>query len=80
MSFILEDVAIGWKGPGYTAVPNILPRGHVFSVAGITYTWEKFIVVLITLPVLLAPASGSSRRRGRARRCARRPRTATPPR
>jgi branched-chain amino acid transport system permease protein len=53
MSFILEDVAIGWKGPNYTAVPNVLPTGHVFSVAGITYTWEKLIVVLITAPVLL---------------------------
>jgi branched-chain amino acid transport system permease protein len=53
MSFILEDVAIGWKGPGYTAVPSVLPRGHVFSVSGITYTWEKLIVVLITMPVLL---------------------------
>jgi branched-chain amino acid transport system permease protein len=53
MSFILEDVAIGWKGPGYTAVPNLLPTGHVFSVSGITYTWEKLIVLLITAPVLL---------------------------
>jgi len=53
MSFILEDVAIGWKGPGYTAVPGVLPRGQVFSIAGVVYTWEKFIVVLITVPVLL---------------------------
>ena len=53
MSFILENIAIGWKGPGYTAVPSVLPRGQVFSVAGITYTWEKLIVVLITVPVLL---------------------------
>jgi branched-chain amino acid transport system permease protein len=53
MSFILENIAIGWKGPGYTAVPNVLPRGQVFSVSGITYTWEKLIVVLITAPVLL---------------------------
>ena len=53
MSFILENIAIGWKGPGYTAVPNVLPRGQVFSVSGVTYTWEKFIVVLITAPVLL---------------------------
>jgi branched-chain amino acid transport system permease protein len=53
MSFILEDVAIGWKGPNYTAVPNLLPTGHVFSVAGITYTWEKLIVIAITAPVLL---------------------------
>ena len=53
MSFILEDVAIGWKGPSYTAVPNVLPRGHVFSTHGIVYTWEKLIVVMITIPVLL---------------------------
>jgi branched-chain amino acid transport system permease protein len=54
MSFILQDVAIAWKGPSYIAVPQVLPTGAVFSVAGVVYTWEKFIVVLITLPVLLA--------------------------
>jgi branched-chain amino acid transport system permease protein len=53
MSFILEDVAIGWKGPGYTALPNVLPKGDVFSFGGVEYTWEKFIVVIITVPVLL---------------------------
>jgi len=53
MSFILEDIAIAWKGPGYTAVPSVLPHGELFSISGVTYTWEKFIVVLITLPVLL---------------------------
>jgi branched-chain amino acid transport system permease protein len=53
VSFILEDVAIGWKGPGYTAVPNVLPHSAVFSVSGFAYTWEKLIVVLITVPVLL---------------------------
>jgi branched-chain amino acid transport system permease protein len=54
MSFILEDVGIAWKGPGYTHVPAVLPRGHVFSVSGIVYTWEKFIVLLVTVPVLVA--------------------------
>jgi branched-chain amino acid transport system permease protein len=54
MSFILENVAIIWKGPGYTAVPDVLPRGSVFSFSGVTYTWEKLIVVLITVPVLIA--------------------------
>ncbi|MGH2970615.1 MAG: branched-chain amino acid ABC transporter permease [Gaiellaceae bacterium] len=54
MSFILENIAIAWRGPGYTAVPSVLPRGQVFSVSGITYTWEKLIVLLITAPVLLA--------------------------
>ena len=54
MSFILQDVAIAWKGPSYIAVPQVLPTGHVFSIAGVVYTWEKFIVVLITVPVLVA--------------------------
>jgi branched-chain amino acid transport system permease protein len=54
VSFILEDIAIGWKGPSYVSVPLVLPHGNVFSVSGVTYTWEKLIVVLITLPVLLA--------------------------
>jgi len=53
MSFILQDVALAWKGPGYTAIPNVLPRGKVFSISGVVYTWEKLIVVVITVPVLL---------------------------
>jgi branched-chain amino acid transport system permease protein len=54
MSFILQDIAIAWKGPGYTAVPQVLPTGDVFSVGGVSFTWEKLIVVVITVPVLLA--------------------------
>jgi branched-chain amino acid transport system permease protein len=53
MSFILQDVALAWKGPGYVALPNILPRSKVFAVGGVVYTWNKLIVVLITIPVLL---------------------------
>src|SRR5438093_2978124 len=54
MSFILQNVAIAWKGPSYLAIPNVLPRGDVFSFHGVTYTWEKLIVVVVTFPVLLA--------------------------
>jgi branched-chain amino acid transport system permease protein len=54
MSFILQDIALLWKGPSYLSTPNILPRGNVFSFAGVSYTWEKLIVVQITVPVLLA--------------------------
>jgi branched-chain amino acid transport system permease protein len=54
MSFILQDVAIGWKNVSYVAVPNVLPKSNVFSVAGVVYSWEKFIIVLVTVPVLLA--------------------------
>src|SRR5207237_5712532 len=53
MSFILQDVALAWKGPGYVAVPSVLPRGKVFQIGGVVYTWNKLIIVLITVPVLL---------------------------
>ncbi|HKT44800.1 MAG TPA: branched-chain amino acid ABC transporter permease [Gaiellaceae bacterium] len=53
MSFILENIAIAWKGPAYTAVPSVLPRSAVFTVSGVTYTWEKLIVIMITVPVLV---------------------------
>ena len=53
MSFILQNVAIGWKNVSYVAVPPVLPTGKVFSISGVVYTWEKFIVVLVTLPVLI---------------------------
>ncbi|MBV8257207.1 MAG: branched-chain amino acid ABC transporter permease [Actinobacteria bacterium] len=54
MSFVLEDIAILWKHPSYVQTPSVLPHGNVFSISGVTYTWEKLIVVLITIPVLLA--------------------------
>ncbi len=54
MSFILQDVALAWKGPEYVSLPAILPRSQVLHIGGVSYTWNKLIVVLITVPVLLA--------------------------
>jgi branched-chain amino acid transport system permease protein len=54
MSFILQDIALAWKGPGYVALPAVLPRSTVFEIGGVVYTWNKLIVVIITVPVLLA--------------------------
>ena len=55
MSFILQNVAIAWKGPNYVSLPiNILPHGVVFSIGRNTYTWDALIVVLLTVPVLVA--------------------------
>src|SRR5215218_9148518 len=53
MSFILQNVALAWKGPNYIEVVDVLPNSKVFSIAGVDYQWDKLIVVLITLPVLL---------------------------
>jgi branched-chain amino acid transport system permease protein len=58
MSFILQDIALAWKGPEYVSLPAILPRSEVFRVAlggsEVVYTWNKLIVVIITVPVLVA--------------------------
>jgi len=53
MSFILQNVGLAWKGPNFISIPDILPKSQVFSIGGVTYNWNKLIVVLITVPVLL---------------------------
>jgi branched-chain amino acid transport system permease protein len=53
MSFILQDIALAWKGANYVQVPSVLPRSTVFSVGGVSYSWNKLIVVIITIPVLV---------------------------
>jgi branched-chain amino acid transport system permease protein len=54
MSFILQDVALAWKGSNFISIPDILPKTAVFTISGVTYTLNKLIVVLITVPVLVA--------------------------
>jgi branched-chain amino acid transport system permease protein len=53
MSFIIEDVGLAWKGPNYVPAPDVFPHSTVFSIGGVTYEWNKVIVVGITVPVLL---------------------------
>jgi branched-chain amino acid transport system permease protein len=53
VSFIIEDIGLAWKGPNYVSSPDVFPHTKVFSIGGVTYQWNKMIVVLITVPVLL---------------------------
>jgi branched-chain amino acid transport system permease protein len=53
-SFIIQDIGLAWKGPNYVAAPDVFPHSKVFSIGGVDYQWNKLIVVLITVPVLLA--------------------------
>ena len=54
MSFILQNIGLVWKGARPTSVDSILPRGEVFTIGGVAYTWDKLIVLLFTVPVLFA--------------------------
>jgi len=54
VSFIIEDIGLAWKGPNYVTAPDVFPHTKVFSWKGVDYGWNHMIVVLITIPVLLA--------------------------
>jgi branched-chain amino acid transport system permease protein len=53
-SFIIQDVGLAWKGPNYITAHWGFPDTKVFSWKGVDYAWNHLIVVLITIPVLLA--------------------------
>jgi branched-chain amino acid transport system permease protein len=53
VSFILENIGIVWKGPAPVNIPDdILPRGIIFSIGGVNFTWNRLIIYLVTLPTL----------------------------
>ena len=54
VSFILQNVAAAIFGFNYRSVDNILPTEAIFSLGGVPYRWKSLIVVLLTIPVLLA--------------------------
>jgi branched-chain amino acid transport system permease protein len=53
VSFILQNVALAWKGANYVPVPPILPTSDVFKFNSVDYQWNKLIVLLVTVPVLI---------------------------
>ena len=57
VSFILENVAIIWKGTRPVSLPvsefSAGSGGTIFSVGDIVYTWDRLFVLLITVPVLV---------------------------
>jgi branched-chain amino acid transport system permease protein len=54
VSFILENGGLVWKGSAPVNLrDNILPNGTIFTAGAATYTWNKLIVVVVTVPTLL---------------------------
>jgi branched-chain amino acid transport system permease protein len=53
MSFIVQNVALAIYDVNFRRVPELIPRTDVFSIGGVHYQWNKFGVVLITIPVLI---------------------------
>jgi branched-chain amino acid transport system permease protein len=57
VSFILENIAIIWKGTRPVSLPvSEFSAGHgtkIFSIGQVVYTWDRFFVLAVTVPVLI---------------------------
>ncbi len=53
-SFVISNIALKIWGPSYVTLDPVLPASRVFAIAGVEYRWNQLIVLLITVPVLLA--------------------------
>jgi branched-chain amino acid transport system permease protein len=54
VSFILQNVGLVWKGPAPINIrSDILPQGTIFSLGDARYSWDKLIVLVVTVPTLL---------------------------
>jgi len=54
-SFILQGIGLAWKGEGRISVPQIIPATPIIEVDGVVYyTVRDLMVLLITIPVLVA--------------------------
>jgi branched-chain amino acid transport system permease protein len=54
MSFVLSNLIGVIFGFSYKSSNALLPRGAIFHIGNQAYGWDKLIVLLITVPVLLA--------------------------
>jgi branched-chain amino acid transport system permease protein len=54
MSFVLQNLIGVVFGFEYKSSNSLLPTGTIFHIGNQTYGWDKLIVLLITVPVLLA--------------------------
>jgi branched-chain amino acid transport system permease protein len=53
VSFIVQNVALAIYGVDFRGFSDLLPRSNVFAAGDVGYQWNKFIVILITVPVLI---------------------------
>jgi len=53
VSFIVQNVALALYGVDFESASDLIPRTNVFEIGEVTYRWQKFAVLLITIPVLV---------------------------
>ncbi|MBD0348118.1 MAG: branched-chain amino acid ABC transporter permease [Thermoleophilia bacterium] len=53
MSFIVQNVGLALYDVDFRSASGLIPRTNVFEIGDVSYTWNKFMVILITVPVLV---------------------------
>ena len=84
VSFILENIALLWKGPAPHRLPRRLPAVDIlrewFGIdSNIFFTTKDVLVIAATMPLMIGLTCSCGAPEG-ARRCGPPPRTARPPR
>jgi branched-chain amino acid transport system permease protein len=53
MSFIVQNISLAFYDVDYQSAPPLISQGAAFTIGGVSMSWSKLIVVLITIPVLI---------------------------
>ncbi|HEX2111193.1 MAG TPA: branched-chain amino acid ABC transporter permease [Gaiellaceae bacterium] len=53
VSFIVQNVSLAVYDTGSHGAQELLPRGEIFDIGGVTYQWNKLVVILIVIPLLI---------------------------
>lgn len=54
VSFVLQGVGLLWKGPDFVRTDELVSTEKAFDINGFSLTWNKIVVILVTIPVLLS--------------------------
>ena len=53
MSFIVQNISLALYDVNYRSAPPLISTEPAFTIGGVSMSWNKLVVVLITIPVLI---------------------------
>ena len=53
MSFIVQNISLAVYDVNYRSAPPLISTSSAFTIGGVSMSWNKVVVVLITIPVLI---------------------------
>jgi branched-chain amino acid transport system permease protein len=53
MSFIVQNISLAIYDVNYRSAPPLISTEPAFTIGGVSMSWNKLVVVLITIPVLI---------------------------